>query len=239
MMLRSEVCDREFRKLLSPELESVDSNSYVLRARVDGFLHRPGQYVALSVSGIPERFFSVLSCTKSEPDSKYEVLELLISFKDVSSPSYQIIQETLSGNEIFISKPLGHAYWRDSGYGNVLIACDSGYSYVSGIIGHIRNFYSEQPTCLFLIKDPDSDFQALMKKSGISPDFPDMGFSIMNSHFHRRDGHFIQTLLGKISQDHFEKSNFYVGSGRKFFHELKDALISAGVAEERIISDNH
>ncbi len=56
MMLSSEVCDREFRKLLSPELESVDSNSYVLRARVDGFLHRPGQYVALSVSGIPDAF---------------------------------------------------------------------------------------------------------------------------------------------------------------------------------------
>lgn len=231
--------DKSFRKVLSPKLERVDSKSYILKASVYGFRHRPGQYVALTGKGIPERYFSVLSSAKPEPDNGYEILELLINFRDFSSPSYQLIQAALTGKEIFISESLGYAYWRVSDYGNVLIACDSGYSYVSGILGHIRNFYSEQSTSLFLIKDPTSDFSALMQKSGLTEDLPGITLSVINTDFHRRDGHFIKTLLLKINQEHFLRSNFYIGSGRNFFNELKDALVSAGVAEERIISDNH
>ncbi len=80
-----------FRRVLHIDLEMVDSKSYVLKACVTSFFHRPGQYVALSAEDIPERFFSIISSTESESDTGCAVVELLINFQDLFSPAHNLI----------------------------------------------------------------------------------------------------------------------------------------------------
>ncbi len=78
-----------------------------------------------------------------------------------------------------------------------------------------------------------------MTEPKLGEDFSGIELSVFEKDYHHRDQYFIETLLGHVHKEHYSRSNFYIGSGKKFFYVLRDVLISAGVDEERIISDNH
>ncbi len=235
------VCDSRhvLLKALNAQAEKIDPYTYIVKISVVGFTHLPGQYVMIRCGKGPGRYFSVLSRKGPYSDNDPAVVELLIRFNEWLSASHKIILDILSGEEIYISEACGHAYWRRSDYGNVLIACDSGYSYVRGIAEYIAGNESKQPTLLISINETghtpfDTPYlNTLIEKSA------DFRFMSIEEAYAGRNNSFITHVLQQIHEPHFSLSNFYIGSGRNFFQMLKDKLCLMGVNQQRIISDNH
>ncbi|MDC9607145.1 hypothetical protein [Xenorhabdus griffiniae] len=220
-------------KALSAEAKEINNHTYIVRITVLGFTHRPGQYVKIRSSSGLERYFSILSRSRSAFHNSPSIVELLVKFNEFLSASHRIILDILSGKEIFISQPCGQAYWRQSDYGNVLIACDSSYSYVRSIAEYIADNHSEQPTLLIWINETDHtcfDMPYINKLSQANTEFR---FISLEEDYSRRNMSFINRMFQHIQKSHFSKSNFYIGSGNSFFQLLKDELGRHGVYKKK------
>lgn len=223
----------------SVKAEEINSHTYIVRITVPGFTYLPGQYIKVSSGNGLERYFSVSSWNNPVNCDESDVVEILIKFSEFLSASHRIILDIISGKEIFISQPRGLAYWRQSSYGNVLIACDSGYGYVRGIIKYIADNHGKQPTMLISITENGYacfDAQYLNDLSRRNSNFR---FISIDEAYSKRGGVFIRKVIQNIHESHFARSNFYIGSGNNFFQLFKNELDSLGVNNTRIISDNN
>ncbi|KGA32880.1 hypothetical protein [Pectobacterium odoriferum] len=227
-------------KIKPCQIDAVELNdkTYLVRIYIASYHYLPGQYVKLSCGSELERFFSISSWHKSKDKDDEISIELIIGFNELLSVSHRIILEIQSGNSIAISLPLGKAHWRQSNYGNVLIACDTGYSYARGIIQYLAKHYSEQPTLFIYINDKGANYFTDKDIHDMFDSNENFHFSTMHSRYADRDISFVKKTVEKISQSHFLLSNFYIGSGKDFFKLIKNELHTLGVNEGRIISDN-
>ncbi|GKW40563.1 hypothetical protein LOZ86_20140 [Pectobacterium parvum] len=220
------------------EVKDLNEKTYLVKIRIASYHYLPGQYVKLSCGSELERCFSISSWHKSKDKDDEISIELIIGFNELLSVSHRIILEIQSGNSIAISLPLGKAHWRQSDYGNVLIACDTGYSYVRGIIQYLAKHYSEQPTSLIYINDKGANYFTGKDIHELFDSNENFHFRTMYSSYAGRDISFVKKTVETISQSHFSLSNFYIGSGKDFFKLIKNELHTLGVNEGRIISDN-
>lgn len=220
------------------DVNQLNDKTYLVRICIASYHYLPGQYVKLSCGGELERYFSISSWNKSNHKHDEIEIELIIGFIELFSVSHRIILEIQSGSSVSVSLPMGQAHWRKSDYGNVLIVCDTGYSYARGIIQYLAKNYSEQPTLLIWINDKcvnyftDNDMHDVFISNG------NFNFSAIQRDHDNRDISFIKKTIETISLSHFSLSNFYIGSGKKFFKLIKNELHALGVNEDRIISDN-
>ncbi|MEQ9887941.1 hypothetical protein [Pectobacterium zantedeschiae] len=220
------------------EVRELNDKTYLVRIRIASYHYLPGQYVKLSCGGELERYFSISSWdTVGNKDDEIS-LELIIGFNELFSVSHRIILEIKSGNSVSVSLPQGQAHWRQSDYGNVLIVCDTGYSYARGIVQYLAKHYSEQPTLLIWINDKRVHYFTDNDVNNLFISNENFYFRTIQRSHEIRDVSFIKKVIETISPSHFSLSNFYIGSGKNLFKLIQNELHTLGVNEERIISDN-
>lgn len=230
---------KEMIQAIFAKAEKINSCTYLVSITVPDFSYLPGQYIKLSCGDSLERYFSISSWGASVTARSLVTLELIIKFNEFLSVSHKIVLEIVAGKEVYISQPYGLAYWRQSDYGNVLIACDSGYSYIRGIAQYIANNHKEQPTLLIWINSTACQYYDAPDIYQLCQTDSNFQFVSLQEDYHLRDISFIRKISHLIDSPHFDKSNFYIGSGNNFYQLLKTELNKLGVNCNRIISDNN
>ncbi|WP_113626471.1 hypothetical protein [Pectobacterium peruviense] len=220
------------------EVKELNDKTYLVSIRIASYHYLPGQYVKLSCGDELERYFSISSWHTLKNENDEIIIELIIGFNKLFSASHRIILEIQSGKNVSVSLPQGQAHWRQSDYGNVLIVCDTGYSYARGIIQYLAKHYSEQPTLLIFINDKCINYFTDDDVNDVFISNENFDFRMVQRSHDSRDVNFINKTIETISSSHFSQSNFYIGSGKNFFKLIQNELHALGVNEERIISDN-
>ncbi len=136
----------------------VEFNTYMVRLYIPKFTFKPGQYIKVTSRDGITRFFSVFSFKEKCFFNEHVELSILVRFNEYNSQSHQLIKRIESGEELYISESCGNAYWRETNFGNVLISCDTGYSYIRNIIEHISIKKNSAPTLVIIVKDDDHFF---------------------------------------------------------------------------------